>query len=93
MIAEAKVEMEKRGLTDADLKLIGLLSLPDKVITGILSMNPNTLRTKVCRLAYKMGVENRTALVTRALALKLITIKQLEFRTFDNGNYTTKNTS
>jgi len=94
MRAKAELAKVTRHITDSDLVLIKLLGLPDKVISTALKLdNGASIRMKISRLAVKLGVENRTAILIRALQLGLVTPSQLVYRDFDVGANIEKNTS
>lgn len=93
MRAKAKIVKSVRNISDTDMELIKLLGLPDKVISVAMDLNHGAVRMKITRLAIKLGVENRTAIVIRSLSLGLITPAQLVFRNFDVGAYSETNTS
>lgn len=80
--AVQKVPYMANTLTDSDLELIKQLCLPNKVISQSLGISPAAVSMQVARISVKLGVENRTAVVVRALELNLITIDQLMYRNY-----------
>ncbi len=86
MVAEeSKARTTRYGLTDFDLELIKSLCLPDKVIGGMLGVSPKAVSMRITRIAVKLGVENRTAIVVKMLELGLITTGQLLYRSYGVG--------
>jgi len=77
--ATKKVKIE---LTDSELALIRQLCLPDKIISANLGITHMGIRNRVVRIGAKLGVENRTAIVIKALRLKLVKIDQFSPREF-----------
>ena len=77
MAVETEVKKILYGLTDSDLALIKTLCLPNKVISQMFGDSPAAVSMQVTRIGAKLGVENRTAIVIKALRLGLITIDQL----------------
>jgi len=69
--------MSEIKITDADLDLIRKICLPYKLIGH---SNGLGLEMKVSRLLRKFGVDNRAALVVKALKLGLVTLDQLQYR-------------
>ena len=67
-------------LTNPDLELVKLLCLPDKVIALEIGISYSAVSMRITRIATKLGVENRTAIVVRALELGLVSIDQLVYR-------------
>ncbi len=62
------------GITNKDLELIRQLGLSYKVICENLEIDcQGTLRSRITRLIQRFGVENRTALVIKAIKLELVT--------------------
>ena len=86
IIAEANKILYK--LSDFDLELIKCLCLPDKLNSEKFGISRGAISMQITRISVKLGVENRTAVVVRALMLKLITIDQLVFRSY-NGKANT----
>lgn len=70
-------------LTSSDLELIKQLGLPNKIMASSLGISDAAISMKITRVAVKLGVENRTAMVIKALSLGLITVDQLVFREFN----------
>ena len=83
IVAEAQKILYK--ISDVDLGIIRRLCLPYKVIGEQVGMSSTTVDMRVARLLGKLGVENRTALVVKALELKLITLNQLVYRNYGDG--------
>lgn len=81
VLAEARKILYK--LTDSDLELIKLLCLPDKIIGERLGISRAAVSMQLTRISAKLKVENRTAVVVKALGLDLVSIKQLDFRSFN----------
>ena len=75
----------KQRLTIGDLELIKQLCLPDKVISYNIGLSSVNVRKRISRLAFRFGVENRTALLVRALKLGLVGVDELVFREYDDG--------
>lgn len=73
-------------LTDADLELVKQLCLPDKIACQNLGILPGATSMRITRLSAKLGVENRTAIVVRALELGLVTIDQLVYRNYGEAD-------
>ena len=69
-------------ITESDLVLIKQLCLPDKIIGGNLGISPANVSMRISRLGVRLGVENRTTIIVRALELGLVTINQLVYRKF-----------
>lgn len=76
----------KKLLSDSELELIKLLCLPSKVISERLGIPSDSIRMSVSRIGIKLGVENRTSIVVRALELRLITLQQLVYRYYETEN-------
>ena len=74
------------GVTDSDLELIKHLCLPDKVVSQVLATSHVAVRRRISRVGIKLGVENRTAMIVKALKLDLITIDQLVYRDYGKAN-------
>jgi len=72
-------------LTSKDLDLLGRLCLPYKLISIETGISVPHIKFKVQQLAIKFNVENRTALVVKALQLGLVDIRNLAYRK-RNGN-------
>lgn len=83
MVKEANKVLN--GITDKDLELIKQLCLPYKIACQSLGIGENTLRVRVHRLMSKLGVETRTALVTKAIKLGLVSINDLPIGEYDRG--------
>ena len=73
------------GLTSFEVKLITQLGLPNKIISENLGISDKAISMKLTRLALKLGVENRTAVIIKALGIGLITLDQLVYREFYDG--------
>ena len=73
-------------ISESNLKLIKLLCLPDKVIGQYLQLSPAAVAMRITRTSVKLGVENRTAIVVRALKLGLVNIDQLTCRDYGVQN-------
>ena len=71
-------------LTNGDLDFIRQLCLPYKIIGQNMKLDNPAIRMRVSRLAVKLGVETRTALVVKAVKLGLVHIDELAFREFDS---------
>lgn len=69
--------------TDSDLALIKQLCMPDKIVSQNLGILPGAVSMRITRLSIKLGVENRTAIVVRALGLGWLTIDQLAYRIYN----------
>lgn len=85
MAIETEIEKALYGITDSEMGLIIQLGLPNKIISQNLGISAMAVGMKINRISTKLGVENRTAIIIKALRLSLITIDQLVFREF-NGN-------
>lgn len=73
-------------LSNSDLRLVKLLCLPNKVIADNLGVSSaNAVGVLISRIGDKLFVENRTAIVVRALRLGLISIDQLVYRSYNGG--------
>jgi len=84
------VAQHENGISDSDLELIRLIGLPNKIIiqrVGMIGFSEKAISMRLTRIAVKLGVENRTAIVIKALSLGIVTIDQLRYRKF-NGNET-----
>lgn len=77
------VAQHENRISDAELEIIKQLGLPNKIISQNIGIAETYIAVKVTRIAAKLGVENRTAIVIKALKLGLITIDQLVFREFN----------
>lgn len=80
-------------LTDKDLALIRQLCLPYKIISQDAGVSDIVTKKRVGRLAAKLKVENRAAIIVKALKLDLVTIDELTYREFDNGENTLRKNS
>lgn len=79
---QAMVQHENQ-ITDSDLKLIKQLCLPNKIISVNLGISSAAVSMQVTRIGDKLGVENRTAIVVKALGLGLVYTDQLIYRSYD----------
>lgn len=70
------------SITASDIELIIRLGLPNKVIAIQINSTETAIRMKVTRIAAKLRVENRTAIVIQALILGIVTIQQLKYRNY-----------
>ena len=75
-------------LTSAELEFIKQLALPNKVISLNLGISEAAISMKQSRIAAKLGVENRSAIIIKTLRLGLVTIDQLIYRSY-NGETNT----
>ena len=83
MVVEAgKLILYKDPVSKEDLELIKQLGLPSKIIAQRLGVPGAVIRMRVTRLAGKLGVENRTAIVIKAIGLGLVAPDQLLYREF-----------
>jgi len=73
----------EHDITSSELALIKQLCLPDKIISNNFGISHAAVRMRIVRIGIKLGVENRTAIVVRALVLGLVSIDQLLFRKFN----------
>ena len=74
------VELDK--ITKEDVELIKRLCLPNKVIGLFFGEDVDTIGMRVMRLAAKLKVENRRAVIVKALKLGLVTVDELDYREF-----------
>ncbi len=72
-------------VTTDELFLIRQLCLPYKIVAQNMGLDSAALRMRITRLAVKLGVENRTALVVKALKMGLITLNQLILREYGSA--------
>ena len=79
MVSETAMQSK---ISEADLVLIRQLCLPDKIIGRNLEISPAAVSMRITRIGVKLGVENRTAVVVKALELGLLTIDQLIYRDY-----------
>lgn len=86
-------KIKSGAITETDLKLIVLLGLPDAIIGHKLHILPGAVSMRISRVAVKLGVENRTALIIKALKLGLVTTSQLSYRDYGVHGYGKANTS
>ena len=70
-------------LTVGDLDFIKMLCLPYKIIGQSTGLDNPAIRMRVSRLAVKLGVETRTAIVVKAIKLGIVQIDEMAFREFD----------
>jgi DNA-binding NarL/FixJ family response regulator len=63
--------------TETELSIIKLLYLPNKVIGQRIGITGNGVTIRIQRLMDRVGVENRTALVIKALKENWIGIEDL----------------
>jgi len=77
---ETRQMMDK--LTDSDLELVKQLCLPDKIIAENLGVSHLVIRQRITRICIKFGVENRRAVIVRALELDLISLDQFVYRDY-----------
>jgi len=78
-------EMLEALVTEGDLVLIRQLCLPYKTSSLNMGLDVGALKMRVGRLCVKLGVENRTSIVVKALKLGLITIDELVYQEYDVG--------
>lgn len=71
---------EQYKLTDVDIELIKHLGLPNKAICLRFHLTTYNVGVLIARLATRLGVENRTAIVIKALNLGLVTVDELRYR-------------
>lgn len=69
--------------SEADLELIKLLCLPNKIISLSLGVSPKAISMHITRLGVKFEVENRRAIIVKALEFGLVTVDQLVYRRFN----------
>jgi DNA-binding NarL/FixJ family response regulator len=67
-------------ITAHDLALIRQLCMENKVIAQNTRTSEQVVKNRVNRLATKLGVENRTAIVIKALKLGLLALSELAYR-------------
>lgn len=82
MVMVANAPKVAYGLTVQDLALIRRLGLPNKIIGQHFGISDAAVSMKITRLAIKLGVENRTAIIIRALRLGLVKAAELSYREF-----------
>jgi hypothetical protein len=75
-----------RSITKMDLDVIRHVCLPYKVAAPHLGLKINALKVRVNRLMIVFGVENRTALATKAISLKLLKAEDFWMRDYANEN-------
>ena len=75
--------LQEWGLIATDLELIKQLCLPDKIIVQNLGSSRAAISMRITRIGVKLGVENRTALLVKALMLGLVNLDQLVYRSYD----------
>lgn len=78
---------QERQISDSDLGLIKQLCLPNKIISGNLEISPAAVSMQITRIGDKLGVENRTAIVIKALKLGLVNLDQLVYRSYNGGTH------
>lgn len=81
-----KTEVPALQLSDDEFQLLKQLCLPNKVVCQNLKINSGALRMRVARLLVKVGVENRRALIIKALRLRLVTVSSFMCREFRVGD-------
>lgn len=80
-------------VSESSLELIRLLCLPDKIIGQYLKISPAAVAMRITRISIKLGVENRTSVVVKALELGLVNIDQLVRRDYGVQNCGKTNSS
>ena len=73
-------------VSEEDLALIRLLCLPYKIIGEKFGVPAATVNMRVTRLIIRFGVENRMAIVVKALKFGLVTVDQLVYRNYGRTN-------
>ncbi len=74
------------SLSEEELVLVKQLCLPYKPISVVMNMDTPMLRMRVMRLAAKMKVAGKTAVVIKCLKLGLIDIDDLVYQEYDGEN-------
>lgn len=74
-------ELEKE-----ELELLRQLCLPYKVIAKKMKLSKAAIGMRVFRLTQKLGVENREAVMVKAIQMGLVTPEQLVYRKFDRSS-------
>jgi len=83
MVAKASPYKVLFRLADSDLELIKHLCLPEKIICEKFGISRAAISMQLTRISVKLGVENRTAVVVKALGLGLVTVDQLVYRDYN----------
>lgn len=70
-------------LTKSEVELISMIGLPDKIICVKFDILRGALSMRLTRIAIKLGVESRVAILVKALKLGIVAPKQLQYRDYE----------
>ena len=82
-VVERILKEARGGLTVTELVLVKHLCLPNKILCERFKLTPSALKMRINRIAVKLGVENRTAIIVKSLKLGIVEIDQLVYRKFN----------